>query len=74
MSDQLKARIENDFKPHEINQGQDSHMMFIRSSCSNLAIFIAQEVPPGREQALALTKLEEVMFWANAGIARTPQP
>lgn len=27
-------------------------------------------VPAGREWALVLTKLEEVMFWANAGIAR----
>lgn len=27
-------------------------------------------VPPSREQALMLTKLEEAMMWANAGIAR----
>lgn len=27
-------------------------------------------VPDGREKALVFTKLEEVMFWANAGIAR----
>jgi hypothetical protein len=27
-------------------------------------------VPPGREQSLAFTALEEAMFWANAGIAR----
>lgn len=25
---------------------------------------------PGREQSLALTKLEEALFWANAAIAR----
>lgn len=27
-------------------------------------------VPPGREQSLAITALEEAMMWANAGIAR----
>jgi hypothetical protein len=31
---------------------------------------IVANVPDGREQSVAITKLEEVMFWANAGIAR----
>lgn len=30
----------------------------------------ADYVPPGRELALVHTKIEEAMFWANAGIAR----
>ncbi len=42
------------------------------------AIFIMGQVigtlvPKGREQALAITKLEEVMFWGNAGIARNQE-
>jgi chorismate-pyruvate lyase len=28
--------------------------------------------PLGREQALALTKLEEAKFWASASVARNP--
>lgn len=34
---------------------------------------IVDLTPPGREQATALTKIEEAMFWANAAIARQPE-
>lgn len=42
----------------------------IRGACLELAELIDATVENGREKALALTKLEEVMFWANASIAR----
>jgi len=29
-------------------------------------------VPDGREMSLAITNLEQVMFWANAALARQP--
>ena len=41
-----------------------------RAALAAIALGILQETPPSREQALALTKLEECMFWANAAIAR----
>jgi hypothetical protein len=42
----------------------------IRQGCKTLAVLIDQVCYDGREKAVALTKLEEVMFWANASIAR----
>ena len=42
----------------------------VRDACLQLAQYIDQEVPDSREKTLAITKLEEAMFWANAAIAR----
>jgi hypothetical protein len=42
----------------------------VRAECKVLAAILLDLVPDGREKSLALTKLEEVMFWANAGVAR----
>ncbi len=36
-----------------------------------MAIKIIEIVPPGREQSLAITSLEESLFWAQAQIERT---
>ncbi|WP_425298859.1 DUF7681 family protein [Nocardia cyriacigeorgica] len=42
----------------------------VRASCRDLGIILDANLPDGREKALAITRLEEVMFWANAAIAR----
>lgn len=42
----------------------------VRSACGNLAFQLNELVPDGREKSLAITNLEQAMFWANAGIAR----
>jgi hypothetical protein len=42
----------------------------VRAKCLNLAVQLNELVPEGREKSLAITHLEEVMMWANAGIAR----
>jgi hypothetical protein len=45
-----------------------------RSQTKELAHFYNQTVPESREKAMAITKLEEALFWANAAIARGLNP
>jgi hypothetical protein len=42
----------------------------VRAFCTNAALALDRLLPEGREKSLALTKLEEAMFWGNAAIAR----
>ncbi|NML50553.1 hypothetical protein HHL19_12870 [Streptomyces sp. R302] len=42
----------------------------VREQCTQLAGFLDSTLQDGREKALAITNLEQVMFWANAAIAR----
>jgi hypothetical protein len=63
-------RIDRDFTAHSLSPEKITYTNSMRESCAGLAMFIMDHVPEGREQSIALTKLEEVMFWANAGIAR----
>jgi len=42
----------------------------VRDQCLHTALLVVQLCPDGRERALAVTKLEEAMMWANAAIAR----
>lgn len=61
------------FAAHVVSDEQAERMASIRHRCLVLAEAIAGgNMPQTRETAIALTKLEEVMFWANAGIARNP--
>lgn len=42
----------------------------IRSAGKYFALLINEIVPDGRELSLALTKIEEAVFWGNAGLVR----
>jgi hypothetical protein len=48
---------------------RDAHTS-VRQNCRALADFLNEKLPEGREKALAMTHLEEVMLWGNAAIAR----
>jgi len=66
-----ESTIENNFKYHAPGEGKIGRHKMIRDAGKTYANIILHNVPEGREQALAITKLEEVVMWANAGIART---
>lgn len=67
----LDSDLKNRFTFHAANtvEKRNEHAS-IRVCCRNLADSINELCPEGREKALAITKLEEAMFWANAATAR----
>lgn len=66
-----KADIEHRFAFHAANdeEKRDAHTS-VRQACAELAHYINERLPDGREKSTAITKVEEAMFWANAGLAR----
>lgn len=63
-------QIEQNFVYHPPKGDQAKRYEEIRNEALLLARTINCDVPASREKSLALTKLEEAVFWANAGIAR----
>jgi hypothetical protein len=57
------------FHPAADAEKRDVHTS-VRQGCRYLADFMNGALPEGHEKALAVTKLEEVMFWGNAALAR----
>jgi len=62
--------IENNFSYHSPKEKQPEMYQQIREKAKELAYMIERLVPNGREKSLALTNLEQSVFWANAGISR----
>lgn len=63
--------IEHRFAFHAATteEKRDAHTS-VRQQCRQLADTLNEQLPEGREKALAITNLEQVMMWANAAIAR----
>lgn len=69
--DALKDRVRHDFTNHPPTTDDVGHALdTVTQLCINFATFIAEFVPAGREQSLALTQLEQCSMWCKAGIAR----
>lgn len=58
------------FHPATTEEKRNAHTS-IRQTCASLALYLNDYLPEGREKSLAITHLEEVMFWGNAAIARS---
>lgn len=66
----MNPQSENNFRYHAPQPGQPEIYQEIREKAKELAYLIDDLVLNSREKSLAMTNLEQAVFWANAGIAR----
>jgi hypothetical protein len=64
--------IWNNFRYHAPPPGRVGQHEHARQLLRDVALELDEFMPDGREKSIVLTKLEEALFWANAGIARQP--
>lgn len=64
----------NRFTYHPPLPGQPETYEAIRNKAYTMAKYLDRHCPDGRELSLAITHLEEAVFWANASIARAGDP
>ena len=62
--------LENRFTYHAPKPGQPQTYQGLRSAALGLAKLIEASCPDSPERNLALVRLDETVFWANASIAR----
>lgn len=65
-----QADLENRFTYHSPRPGQPETYQELRDKAKDLARHIVSVCPDSREASLAITHLENSIFWANAAIAR----
>lgn len=70
ISTKIGEQIEKTFTYHAPKDDQPDRYVALRDAAKNLAFMIVKNSPPSREQSLALTHLEESIFYVNASIAR----
>lgn len=64
------TELQNRYRYHAPKAGQKEKYEAVREGCLVLAKLIKELTPHCREQSTAFTRLDEVMFHANAAIAR----
>lgn len=69
----MSEELVNRFKYHPaVSDAVKSKHTDIRNACALFTSVIIELTPHGREQSLAITKIEEAMMWATAAVARDP--
>lgn len=66
----MNPQIENNFSYHAPQPGQAEIYQQIREKAKELAYLIDDLALNSREKSLAMTNLEQAVFWANAAVAR----
>lgn len=64
------ADLHNRFAYHAPGPGKQEAHADLRNACFLLASAINELCPDSREKSLAVTSIEEAMFWGNAALAR----
>ena len=67
---QEQETLNNNFTYHAPKGDQQERYVHLRGEAKDLAVLIHHSCPASRERSLAITKLEESIFWANASISR----
>lgn len=62
--------LKKNFTYHKPFGNQPERYEAIRAEAMKFAAFVVANTPQSREQSVALTNLEQAVFWANAAIAR----
>lgn len=62
--------LDNRFNYHAPDETARRKHERARQAIKDVAAEFIRGLPPSRETSLAITKLEEAMFWTNAAIAR----
>jgi hypothetical protein len=71
MANSNNCNLDNIYSYHAPVGNQQELYDKLRGRAKEFAALIIEPTPNSREQSLALTNLEQAVFWANASIARS---
>lgn len=66
----MKADLIVRFSYHSVSPKTQTTMGILREKMFEVASLIDDVLDSSREKSLAITNLEQALFWANAGISR----